>query len=492
MGSSVSGLVDSKGCHIVSKQGYELHVSRGTINAIRWKSVFANGSIMQFFQDSLDVMKSKRPLRLTACGFGKKGGVLDKTQGRILACVNDKLYVYSGLGIDSCFTFKDPESDGYSIKLFSSHFSFTEVSVSNTIQDMSLRESQRLKARNPEGIFHPHSPQAKKFVRSLYCLMNSLPSSRAVLRKERIHSIILESLPNVGKNTVQVCYHHWFVKQNMGITESRSSERGVGVKIDMTQLAKLHTKIVSEDHTADAIPLDKLTNNTTIPFIHEDPILEEQDMHAQSCITGNQELQALLADLFAKHMQISNKMQDLQTRRNEQEAQRVSVRTQIAAQQNQETKFEKDIKELQVEIDNCQPILDKVRKEFVQAVKVEAEASSATFLAFQKDDNLNFLAAQATAHRTDTMNKVQEQQVRIDTARVQLQEKQDSYELVKQTRKNLDKQHEELYGEVQQMNRELSQMKSKVQATLSRKGKPETVAALELFRELMSFVTIVD
>ena len=80
----------------------------------------------------------------------------------------------------------------------------------------------------------------------------------------------------------------------------------------------------------------------------------------------------------------------------------------------------------------------------------------------------------------------------MDTARLQLQEKQNSYELVKQTRKNLDKQYEELYGEVQQMDRELSQMKIKIQSTLSRKEKPEVVASLELLLEIGRSIIITD
>lgn len=399
---------------------------------------------------------------LNIASFGRNSHV-DKSRQQLFSVFNDELVVHSGQGNRFAFSFRGPGVE---------HFQL-EQKVENPV--LAQVKSALYKQYSSDSM------KAMEFLKSLHAHMLNL--DRDIILIESIKDLIRAILPDSPKKVVQHCYHAWFLKQELIVYGNRSEHGSKAIKVNVKHLSTLvETMLMEQDMLiAESSSFDTNTNSFS-----EEIILEEQYMSI------NQELQALFAELFAKHMQISNKMQDLQTRRNEREAQRVSVRTQLAEQQDQETKFEKDIKELRAEMESCQPILDEVRKEFVQAVKAEAAASSANFLALQKDDNLAFLAAKAIAHRTDTMSKVLEQESHMDAARVQLQEKQNSYELVKQTRKNLDKQYEELYGEVQQMDRELSQMKIKIQSTLSRKEKPEVVASLELLLEIGRSIIITD
>lgn len=452
-------------CVICSSSGnsLELRNAAGMIPPGLWFDFGKSKASFKALREHLSGISEQVNVSLSIASFGRNSRV-DKNRQQLFSVFNDELIIHSGQGNHFAFSFRGPGVE---------HFQL-EKKVVNPILGTQVKSALCKQ-------YSSDSMEAMEFLKCLHAHMLDL--DRDIVLIESIKDLIRAILPDSPKKVVQHCYHAWFLKQELIVYGNRSEHGSKAIKVNVKHLSTLVETMQMEQ---DMLIAESSSFDTTTNSFSEEIILEEQYMPV------NQELQALFAELFAKHMQISNKMRDLQTRRDEQEAQRVSVRIQLAEKQDQETKFEKDIKELQVEIDNCQPILDEVRKEFVQAVKAEAAASSANFLALQKDDNLAFLAAEATAHRTDTMSKVQEQQVRIDTARVQLQEKQDSYELVKQTRKNLDQQHEELYGKVQQMNTELGQMKSKIQATLSRKEKPEVVASLELLLEIGRSIIITD
>lgn len=399
---------------------------------------------------------------LNIASFGRNSHV-DKSRQQLFSVFNDELIVHSGQGNRFAFSFRGPGVE---------HFQL-EQKVENPV--LAQVKSALCKQYSSDSM------KAMEFLKSLHAHMLNL--DRDIILIESIKDLIRAILPDSPKKVVQHCYHAWFLKQELIVYGNRSEHGSKAIKVNVKHLSTLvETMLMEQDMLiAESSSFDTNTNSFS-----EEIILEEQYMPV------NQELQTLFAELFAKRMQVGQKMKDLQARRDEQEAQRVEVRAHLDSQQVQEIQLEKDIGQLQTEVKDCQPILDEVRNDFVQAVKAEAEASSNNLLAFQQDPNLAFIAAQATANRTDAMAKVQEKQGHMDTARLQLQEKQNSYELVKQTRKNLDKQYEELYGEVQQMDRELSQMKIKIQSTLSRKEKPEVVASLELLLEIGRSIIITD
>ena len=452
-------------CVIRSSSGnsLELRNAAGMIPPGLWFDFGKSKASFKALREHLSGISEQVNVSLSIASFGRNSRV-DKNRQQLFSVFNDELIIHSGQGNHFAFSFRGPGVE---------HFQL-EKKVVNPILGTQVKSALCKQ-------YSSDSMEAMEFLKCLHAHMLDL--DRDIVLIESIKDLIRAILPDSPKKVVQHCYHAWFLKQELIVYGNRSECGSKAIKVNVKHLSTLvETMLMEQDMLiAESSSFDITTNSFS-----EEIILEEQYMPV------NQELQTLFAELFAKRMQVGQKMKDLQARRDEQEAQRVEVRAHLDSQQVQEIQLEKDIGQLQTEVKDCQPILDEVRKDFVQAVKAEAEASSNNLLAFQQDPNLAFIAAQATANRTDAMAKVQEKQGHMDAARLQLQEKQNSYELVKQTRKNLDKQYEELYGEVQQMDRELSQMKIKIQSTLSRKEKPEVVASLELLLEIGRSIIITD
>lgn len=435
-----------------------------------WSELRAQKCTVKALKKYLSELQPYKPLYLVACGYGSTPNI-DKSSGKLFAISDGKLFVHSGLN---------------------RHYAIWFHGV-----DITLLERSASASSNGSVVGDEVSDGDRRSDFLINLLQYIEISGKQIILIETIERLIRSVCHQAPPAVVNKLYKVWVIDEMLLLLAPKSETGAKAVKIDTNRLRTLVDEVqmahdIADAEDAEEKPLTQLTVQTTISNQEEVFLEEQHNMNAQSSPIINNELTALMADLFAKHMQTGPNLQKLQAERDTQETERLRVRAKIAEEQRQEVQLEKDVKTLQAEVDRCQPILDAARQDFVEAVKSEAEASATSLLDFQQNQDLVFAASEATARRMDAMSQVKTHQTHLSTAQSQLQESHSSYEIVKKSRMELDAQHEEIYQQIQQLDRQIEQMKGKTRATVSRKQNPEMVASLELLRELANSVTIVD